>query len=123
MAVGAYNAIDGVWWTPDVGAWECLAMALEASVQHLLLGNTRESNDRSPVPSRNMLPSRPVTALTAGAFLQFLLRDDAFVVWIPVEGIRDFGVAVLAHHAADVLIIAGSFGQVRGCGRLRTSDS
>ena len=98
-------------------------MALEASVQHLLLRNTPESNDRFPVPCSNMLPSRPVTALTAGAFREFLLRDDALVVWIPVERIRDIGVAVLAHHAADVLIIAGSLGQVRRCGRLRTRDS
>ena len=98
-------------------------MALEASVQHPFLGNTRERNDRAPVPSRNMLPSRPVTALTAGAFRRLLLGDDALVVWIPVESIRDFGVAVLAHHAADVLIIAGSLGQVPWCGRLRARDS
>src|SRR5262245_9340306 len=98
-------------------------MALEASVQHLLLGNTRESNDRCPVPSRNMLPSRPVTALTARAFRRFLLRDDALVMWIPVESIRDIGVAVLAHLAADVLIIAGSLGQFPRSGRLRTRDS
>ena len=98
-------------------------MAREARVQHLLLGDSRESNDRTPVPSRNMLPSRPVTALTAGAFRQLLLRDDALVVWIPVEGIRDFGMASCAQIAADVFIIAGSLGRVRGCGRLCTSDS
>src|SRR5262245_51995883 len=98
-------------------------MALEASVQHLLLGNTRESNDRSPVPSCNMLPSGPVTALTAGAFRRLLLRDDALVVGIPVENVRDIGVAILARDATDVFIIAGSLGQVRGCGFLCTCDS
>src|SRR5262245_18756536 len=98
-------------------------MALEASVQHLLLGNTRESNDRSPVPSRNMLPSRPVTALTAGAFRRLLLRDNALVMGIPVEDIRDVGVTILARLAADVFIIAGSVGQGRGCGLLCTSHS
>ena len=97
-------------------------MALEASVQHLLLGNSRESNDRAPIASRNMLPSWPVTALTAGAFRQLLPRDDALVVWIPVESIRDFGVAILAHQTADVFILAGSRGQLRGCARLCTSD-
>src|SRR5262245_52287165 len=98
-------------------------MALEASVQHLLLGNTRESNDRSPVPSRNMLPSRPVTALTAGTFRRLLLRDDALVMRILVKGVRDIGVAVLARGATDIFIIAGSLDQVRGCGLLRTSDN
>ena len=89
-------------------------MALEASVQHLLLGNARESNDRSSVPSSNVLLSRPVTTLTAGAFRELLLRDDALVVWILVESIRDFRVAVLAHLTADVFFI-GRF--------LRTSAS
>src|SRR5262245_52481829 len=98
-------------------------MALEASVQHLLLGNTRESYDRASIPSRNMLASWPVTALTASAFRRLFLRDDALVVWIPVEGIRDFGVAILAHHAADVFIITGRLRQVRGCGLLCTSDN
>src|SRR5262245_16984347 len=98
-------------------------MALEASVQDLLLGDTRESGDRSPVPSRNMLPSRPVTTLTAGAFRRLLLRDDALVMWIPVEGICDFRVAGLACHAADVFIIAGSPGQVCRRRRLCASDS
>src|SRR5262249_19829339 len=98
-------------------------MAREASVQHLLLGNSRESNDRPPVPSRNMLPSRPVTALTAGAFRRLLLRDDALVMGVLVEGVRNIGVAILARPAADVFIIAGSLGQVRGCGFLRTSNS
>ena len=98
-------------------------MALEASVQHLLIGKTRESNDGSPVPSRNMLPSRSMTTLTAGAFRQFLLRDDALVMWIFVEGIRDFGVAILARLAADVFVIAGSVHQVRGCRLLCTGDS
>lgn len=98
-------------------------MALETSVQHLLPGNTGESNDRAPIPSRNMLTSRPVTALTASALRQFLLRNDALVVWILVEVIRDFGVAVRALVAADVFIIARSLVLVRGCGFLPTSDN
>src|SRR5262245_34265086 len=98
-------------------------MAAEASVQNLFPGNTRESNDRCPVPGRYVLPSRPVTALTARAFRQFLLRDDALVVWISVEGIRDFGVASLAHLASHILIIAGSLGLVRGRRCLSTSDN
>src|SRR5512133_3548047 len=98
-------------------------MTLETSVQHLLLGDTRESNDRSPVPSRNMLPSRPVTAFTAGALRRLLLRDDALVMRILVEGIRDIGVAILARGTTDVFIIAGSLRQVRGCRLLCTSDN
>jgi hypothetical protein len=89
-------------------------MALEASVQHLLLGNTPEGNYRAPVPGRDVLTSRPMTTLTAGAFRELLLRDDALVVWILVESIRDFRVAVLAHLTADVFFI-GRF--------LRTSAS
>src|SRR5262245_22851395 len=98
-------------------------MALEASVQNLLLGNTRERSDRCPVPSRNVLPSRPVTTLTAGAFRRLLLRDDALVMGIPIKGICDFGMAGLACHAADVFIIAGSPGQVCGRRCLCASDS
>jgi hypothetical protein len=96
-------------------------MALEASVEYLLLGSTPESNHR--LPSRNMLSSRPVTAFTAGAFRQFFLRDDAFVVGILVKGVRDVRVAILASLAADILIVAGGLGQVRGCLRLCTDDS
>src|SRR5262245_60244451 len=98
-------------------------MALQTSVEHLLLGNARESNDRCFVPGFDMLPSRPVAALTAGAFRRLLLRDDALVMGILVESVRDVGMATLARKAADVFIVTGSFGQVRGCGLLSTSDS
>src|SRR5262245_21593638 len=96
-------------------------MTLETSVEHLLPGDFRESNDHASVGCRNMLPSRPVTTLAAGAFRRFLLRDDALVVRILVKGIGDIGMAVLAHLAADVFIVTGSR-RVHPCRRLCTSD-
>src|SRR5262245_17001753 len=102
-------------------------MAFQASVQHLLLGNARESNDICSVTSLNMLPSRPVAAFTAGAFRRLLLRNDALVMGIFIESVGDVGMAGLACLTADVFIVTfivtGSLGQVRGCRLLCTGDS
>src|ERR1019366_6466287 len=82
-------------------------MALQARVEHLLLGDLGERNDAARgAHAFNMIVARAVAAFAARVFRRLFARGDALVVWVLVEVMPHVRVALLARHAADKLVTA-----------------
>lgn len=91
MAVGADHVVDGVGGAADIGARKRLAVAFQAGIQHLLLGNFRERENRARLrESFDVIFPGPMAALTPGTLGRFLAGDDALIVGILKKGVGDF---------------------------------
>src|SRR6266853_2073410 len=102
MAIGTDHLVHRMRRTADVGARERLAMALQASVQHLPFGNFGKSNNRAGGRETfDVLFAGPVAALASSAVWWFLAGHDTLVVRVLKKPIDNFLVARLTSHAAD----------------------
>jgi len=118
MAIGTNHVGLRMGRAPDVGAWEILGVAIQASIENLAGIELFERPDGGRAAARgNVSISRAVAAFAASLFGRLIGQRDTAVVGVLIENVGDFVVAGGANARSNILGLRtrGRCWRARGC--------